>query len=218
MTYGMRMWFAPACMAGDQGSSLKRQTTAAGEYNSAPSTLNMTDAGSKSAGRGSTGFDPARIIQDHQAGVWRYLRALGCDPHQASDLTQDAFLAVLQKPFRQYSDAATAAYLRKVAYNLFISWKRRSGRVLAVEDLDRIDAQWSRWAGEDQGELLLESLKACLQSLGEKPLLALELRYREQQSRAEIAQALQMTENGAKNVLQRAKKKLRACIQRKLKP
>lgn len=59
----------------------------------------------------STGFDPERLIEAHQAGIWRYLRALGCDASQAEDLTQETFLAVLQKPFQDYNPAATAAYL-----------------------------------------------------------------------------------------------------------
>jgi len=29
----------------------------------------------------------AEIIETHQAGVWRYLRFLGCDEAQADDLT-----------------------------------------------------------------------------------------------------------------------------------
>ncbi|HEX7449919.1 MAG TPA: sigma factor, partial [Pirellulales bacterium] len=64
---------------------------------------------------GVGGFDAARLIEEHQAGVWRYLRVLGCNAAEAEDLTQDTFLAVLEKPFHDYQRAATAAYLRQVA-------------------------------------------------------------------------------------------------------
>ncbi len=74
----------------------------------------------------STGFDPERIIRDHQSGVWRYLRSLGCDLPLAEDLTQETFLAVLQKPFDDYHPAATAAYLRRVARNLLMTYRRSS--------------------------------------------------------------------------------------------
>jgi RNA polymerase sigma-70 factor (ECF subfamily) len=63
----------------------------------------------------ATGYDPVRLIETYQAGVWRYLRALGCDAAQAEDLTQDTFLAVLQRPFQDINPAATAAYLRAAA-------------------------------------------------------------------------------------------------------
>src|SRR5437867_2915957 len=71
-------------------------------------------------------FDVARLVRDHQAGLWRYLRVLGCTASQAEDLTQETFLAVLQKPFQEFSTRATAAYLRQVARNLFISSRRRA--------------------------------------------------------------------------------------------
>ena len=37
-------------------------------------------------------IDLASLVTLHQAGVWRYLRALGCDASLADDLTQDTFL------------------------------------------------------------------------------------------------------------------------------
>jgi len=163
-----------------------------------------------------TELDPAEIVEAHQTGVWRYLRALGCDPHEAADLVQDTFLIVLQKPFRQYSDAATAGYLRKVARNLFISAKRREGRVMTFEQVDAIDGDWTRWSAHDNGEELLAALGGCFDSLGDRAQLALDMRFRERSSRNEIADALKMSEHGAKNLMQRAKKRLRECVDRKM--
>jgi len=161
-------------------------------------------------------FDPARLIDEHQAGVWRYLRALGCDPAQADDLTQETFLHVLQRPFQQINAAATSAYLRRTAYNLFISLQRKAGRTVALENLDQLDALWTAWAGQDGGEELLDVLRGCLGELTERTRKALEWRYRDERSRADIATALEMSEDGARNLLQRAKQKLRSCIESKL--
>lgn len=161
-------------------------------------------------------FDPGRLIEEYQAGVWRYLRVLGCEPTLAEDLTQETFLAVLQHPFQELSAAATGAYLRRTAHNLWISYQRRSGKVTAVENIEELDRTWSRWAGDDQGESLLEALRECLRGLGDRARLALELRFRDRQSRADIAAHLEMTEHGAKNLMQRAKQKLRECIDGKL--
>ncbi len=164
----------------------------------------------------TTGFDPVKLIETHQAGVWRYLRALGCEPAQADDLTQEAFLAVLQRPFHDYSQAATASYLRKVAHNLLVSLKRRAGKVTAVEDVEDLDRTWTRWAGADNGDEYLEALRECLQKLTERARYALDLRFRERRSRQDIASALEITEHGAKNLMQRAKKQLRECVQTKM--
>jgi RNA polymerase sigma-70 factor (ECF subfamily) len=164
----------------------------------------------------SARFDPVRLIEDHQAGVWRYLRALGCEANLAEDLTQETFLAVLQRPFQDYSSAATAAYLRRTAYNQLVTHHRRSGKVTSVENIEELDQTWTHWAGEDNGEALLEALQDCFSGLGDRAQLALELRFRDRQSRANIAAQLEITEHGAKNLMQRAKQKLRECINGKL--
>jgi RNA polymerase sigma-70 factor (ECF subfamily) len=165
----------------------------------------------------ATGFDPVRLIETYQAGIWRYLRALGCDAAQAEDLTQETFLAALQRPFQDINAAATSAYLRKIAFNLYISYRRRSGKVTAVENVEELDRTWSHWAGEDDGEVALDLLRDCLQGLTERARRSLELRFREQKSRNEIAKFLEITPDGAKNLMQRAKQQLRECIESKIK-
>jgi len=164
----------------------------------------------------TTGFDPVELIEKYQAGIWRYLRALGCDPAQADDLTQETFLAVLQRPFHDYGSAATAAYLRKVAHNHFVSAQRRAGKVTAVENIEEFDKSWEKWAGTDDGEVLLEALRECLQRLTHRARTALEMRFRDRESRANIAAALEITEHGAKNLMQRAKKQLKTCVEGKV--
>jgi RNA polymerase sigma-70 factor (ECF subfamily) len=164
----------------------------------------------------AAGFDPMQLIQTHQAGIWRYLRALGCETSLADDLTQDTFLAVLQRPFNDVSPAATTAYLRKTALNMLISHERRAGRVRAVENIEQLDQTWTRWAGNDDGEAVLAHLRDCLGRLTERARLALEMRFRGESSREEIAAALEITEHGAKNLMQRAKQQLRECIENKL--
>jgi RNA polymerase sigma-70 factor, ECF subfamily len=164
----------------------------------------------------ASGFDPVALIQAHQAGVWRYMRAMGCDPALAEDLTQETFLHVLQRPFQEVNAAATSAYLRKTALNLLISHKRRGGKVLAVEDVELLDQTWSRWAGQDGGEAALDALRDCLSRLTDRARRALEMRFRGEHSRTEIAAALEITEHGAKNLMQRAKQQLRECIEAKM--
>ena len=169
-----------------------------------------------SASQTAGGFSAEQLIEDHQAGIWRYLRALGCNVAEADDLTQETFLAVLQRPFNDYSPAATAAYLRRVAYNRFISARRRSGRMVLVEQIEELDQAWTRLASDDQGEAMLDALRGCLDRLTDRARMALEMRFRDRSSRQQIAAALGITEHGAKNLMQRAKKQLRVCIEDKL--
>jgi RNA polymerase sigma-70 factor (ECF subfamily) len=160
-------------------------------------------------------LDPATLIERYQTGIWRYLRALGCDPAEADDLTQETFLAVLQHTFVDHGPVAVAAYLRRVAHNLLVSARRRAGKVMAVEDVEQFDRAWEDWAGNDEGEARLDALRECLQQLTDRARMALDMRFRRRSSRSEIAVALGITEHGAKNLMQRAKQQLRTCIERK---
>ncbi len=161
-------------------------------------------------------FDPAQLIIDYQAGVWRYLRAMGCDATLAEDLTQDTFLKVIQKPFEVYDPAATAAYLRRIARNLYISHQRRAGKVITVENIQQFETVWMEWVRDPNGEGFLDALATCYEMLTERAQQALKLRFRDHMARGKIAEKLDITEHGAKNLMQRAKKQLRDCVDRKV--
>jgi RNA polymerase sigma-70 factor (ECF subfamily) len=187
------------------------------EYIPLLSTLSEWRMSTASQSVKTTSYDPAELIANHQVGVWRYLRAIGCDAAAADDLTQETFLAVLEKPFEHYNDAATASYLRRVAYNLLVSAKRKDKKLQVVEDVEEFDTCWEDWAGDSHGEERLEALNECLQALTERARWSLQMRFRDKLSRAEIAAALEITEHGAKNLMQRAKQQLKDCVDRKIK-
>lgn len=160
--------------------------------------------------------EAAEFIAKHQLGVWRYLRAIGCDAALADDLTQDTFLAVLRKPFDFVSDAASAGYLRRVAYHLLVTARRRSSRVMVTDAIELFEKDWARWAGFDNGESAMDALQECFDRLTKRAKLSLRMRFGEGASREAIAAALGITEHGAKNLMQRAKSQLRECVEGKL--
>lgn len=164
----------------------------------------------------SSELNPTELIENHQRGLWRYLRALGCDSALADDLTQDTFVKVLQKPFTHYDDAATAAYLRRIAHNLYISIQRRAGKVIPVDDLQKFEEVWCQWVTDNHGNDYLDALALCFDKLNARARWALEMRFRDKLARSKIAENLEITENGAKNLMQRAKQRLRECVERKI--
>ena len=85
----------------------------------------------------------------------------------------------------------------------------------SVENIEQLDTVWQRWAGQDDGDELVDQLRTCLAKLTPRARHALELRFRNRASRAEIAESLQITEHGAKNLMQRAKQQLRKCVESK---
>jgi RNA polymerase sigma-70 factor, ECF subfamily len=164
----------------------------------------------------SSELELTELVGRHQATVWRYLRALGADIALADDLTQDTFLEVMRRPFEQYSDSASASYLRRVAHNLFISRRRRDARMTVTEHVEQFESTWMRWAGFDAGNSALDALADCFARLTERAQLALQLRFAAESSRQSIAEALNISEHGAKNLMQRAKIQLRACVEQKI--
>lgn len=158
-------------------------------------------------------IDLGALMREHQAGVWRFLRALGAEPNLADDITQETFLAVYRKPFEQRSRGQTIAYLRIVAKNLFLKARRRDGREVAVAELEQVEAEWNELVGEEDGAALAAALKECLQQLEDKPKQALDLQYKEGKQRVEIAETLGMTDDGVKTLLRRTKARLRKCME-----
>lgn len=158
------------------------------------------------------------LIRRHQMGVWRYLRMLGCDEALADDLTQETLYRVLRREsFAEHNDAATAAYMRRTAYNLMVTFHRKGGRTRTVYTADPLDEVWSRWAGKDiAGDEAVDALVQCMQALTDRARLALKMRFTDDASRADIAATLEITEHGARNLMQRAKQQLRECVQSKL--
>lgn len=166
----------------------------------------------------SVELGPADLIRRHQQGVWRYLRVLGCDAATADDLTQETFLRVLRREnFVQHNDAATSSYLRRTAYNLLVSLHRKQGRVQTIVESSVLDEVWDRWAGKDlTGNFAVEALRECLSSLTDRAQTALSMRFAQQATRVEIGKALNISDHGARNLMQRAKQQLRQCVESRL--
>lgn len=144
---------------------------------------------------------------------------LGCDAATADDLTQETFLRVLRREsFVQHSDEATSEYLRRTAYNLLISNHRKHGRMQLSDSPAVLDQSWHRWAGKDlTGDEAADALRACMELLTDRAKHALKLRFVDNTPRAEIGNALGISDHGARNLMQRAKAQLRDCVAEKLK-
>lgn len=158
----------------------------------------------------------AALVRSHQAGVWRYLRYLGCPAAEADDLTQDTFLAVFRDGFEDRSAEQTAAYLRTVARNRLLA-VRRSQKKAPEVDLAAAEAVWAETVGDRGMDDYLVALEDCLE-VGVTPRVrrALELFYRDRLSRDKIAEQLEMAAEGVKTLLRRARSVLRECVERKL--
>lgn len=156
------------------------------------------------------------IIHAHQRHVWRFLVALGCRAPDADDLTQETFLQLLRADFRYENPAGTASYLCKIAKNLFISAVRRRKLAVMVNNLDDAETQWAAFEAELPFDARVDHLRNCLQTLEERARRAIDMRYRLDAPREQIARELGLAESGVKALLERLRERLKECVQRKM--
>jgi RNA polymerase sigma-70 factor, ECF subfamily len=158
----------------------------------------------------------AALVHAYQAGVWRYLRYLGCCPMEADDLTQETFLVVFRDGFEERSPGQTAAYLRTVARNRLLMLRRSQKKTPEVE-LEAADAVWAETVGDGDMNDYVVALEDCLET-GVTPRVrrALDMLYRDRLSRNEMAEQLEMAVEGVKTLLRRARSALRECVERKV--
>lgn len=163
-----------------------------------------------------TGFEVEALVRRHQGSVRGFLVFLGCPPDRLDDLVQDVFLSVLSSGFEYRGDAATAAYLRKVARHLFLKAMQRDRRQVLLADPGGIEVAWVEFERDDGGRGYLAALRECLKRIRGRAAQVLRLRYELGLGPLVIAERIELSESGVKSILVRTKKKLRECIEGRL--
>jgi RNA polymerase sigma-70 factor (ECF subfamily) len=156
-----------------------------------------------------------QIIHAQQRDVWRFLVALGCEAAEADDLTQETFLAVLRSKFEYRGEQETAAWLRRSAKNLFISSIRKRRRAALAPNLDDADVDWAQYQAAMPEDERIAWLRECVTELAERAQQALKQRYEDGLSREEMASRLGMEASAVRSLLERARQRLRECVERK---
>lgn len=155
-------------------------------------------------------------VERHQRALWRFARMLGCGPHLAEDLVQDALLAALHKRIDARPDGDAAAWLREAVRNLWRMHLRTQRRRPPHVDLQVAEAALLRHGGDDGGDAFVAALRRCVEGLDGRARAAIDLRYGDDASRAAMAATLAMTEDGIKTLLRRTRDVLFDCVQRRV--
>jgi RNA polymerase sigma-70 factor (ECF subfamily) len=170
-----------------------------------------------------TGFDPGSLthivlrpamtrfetlIDQYHDEIYRYLWRLLPGAGQAGavgadDLTQEVFLRAYRSFSRLRAGSNYRAWLYKIATNCAYTTLKRAGREVDLEDFDRLashDGHPEKRVIDREATLQLHSL---LDELPPKQQAAVVMRYLQELSYAEIAQALDCSEDSARaNVYQ----------------
>lgn len=119
-------------------------------------------------------------------------------------------------------DGDAAAWLRGAVRNLWRMQRRTQRRRPLHVDLAQVEPALAEQAlamhgGSDgSGDAFVEALRACVDGLDGRARRAIELRYRDEASRAAMATTLGMREDGIKTLLRRTRELLFGCVQRRL--
>jgi len=162
---------------------------------------------------GDVNPDLEQLHADFGADLHRFVRVLGASHAEAEDAVQETFLQVMRKPFEQRSQAETAGYLRTVAKNVFLKSLRKTRKVVPV-DMATIEQDWAETAGDDGAQSKVEALKRCIAGLDNREKQILHMRYTLNHTREQMGKTLSLSDGGVKNLLERVKCKLKACVER----
>ncbi len=166
-------------------------------------------------------------IRTHLQGLWRYLRAHGVSAETAEELAQETFAIAVQKGALAFDPPATAVFLRRTARFLLLAHRRkqRGARHLA----DAVDELWQRDCALDEGNAAVEALRRCVGELTDRAQRAIRATYGlgsglgsgfgsegdEVTRHDALAAELGLQPNGLKTLLQRARRQLRECVERR---
>ncbi|MFO8008410.1 MAG: sigma-70 family RNA polymerase sigma factor [Candidatus Brocadiia bacterium] len=166
------------------------------------------------AGRGDMhAFE--RLVERHQRGAlgiaYHYLGRRGA----AEDVVQDAFLRILEKAGSYRPTASFRTYLYRVIWHLCVDRYRRS----TPTPLEGADPGADPAAGPEARAMQAERgalIEQAISELPDRQRMAVVLKYVEQMSYREIAEAMETTPSAVDSLLSRAREKLRAELEGQL--
>ena len=125
------------------------------------------------------------------------------DLHAAADLTQEVFLRAYRSFSRLRAGSNYRAWLYKIATNCAYTTLKRAGREVDLEDFDRLASHDGHPEKRVIDREATRQLHSLLDELPPKQQAAVVMRYLQELSYAEIAQALDCSEDSARaNVYQ----------------
>lgn len=160
----------------------------------------------------------ARLIEEYQPGVFRFALSILNDPADASEATQDTFIAALRALSSYRETTAFKAWLYKIALN-FSRSRLRKRNVLArlQHTLTSIfEVQIQHISTPEDAVIHYEENAAiweALDKLGEKHRLPLVLRYYHDLSVVEIAEIMNLKEGTVHSRLSIGRERLRVLLE-----
>lgn len=158
-----------------------------------------------------------QLVETYYAALYRFALSLAKNPSDAGDLTQQTFFVWATKGNSIRDESKAKSWLFTTLYREFLRGRRRSGRMMALDDLapseqDIPDVETDLVAKMD-AHLVMEALQAVDDAFREP----LTLFYLQDLSYLEIAEILSIPIGTVMSRLSRGKAQLRALLAQKAK-
>ncbi|OXM63976.1 MULTISPECIES: SigE family RNA polymerase sigma factor [Amycolatopsis] len=140
----------------------------------------------------------------------RYATALTCDPHLAQDVVQETLLRVQHRWSRIAGLRAPESYVRKMITNEYLSWRRLKASRNVTAAHSTLDALGTPTADPAEHFAERDAMRARIAALPRKQRAAIVLRFYEDCTDAEIAEALGCSAGTVRSHISRALSTLRA--------
>ena len=162
------------------------------------------------------------IIEQNQRWLMAYLLSATGNPLVAEDLCQDVFVAALKSRDRFDSSRSFGAWLRGIAKNVLYMYYRTAEKapmqlgdkllsVLEGISEDEEDAQ----VNPEMQEEAIDTLRACMQDLGERARTLLCLKYGKHMRSKEIGERMDMKPTAVDMAISRGRKAIKTCMEQK---
>ncbi|HEX9441217.1 MAG TPA: RNA polymerase sigma factor [Roseiflexaceae bacterium] len=137
--------------------------------------------------------------------LYGYIYSLTGDHHMSEDILSETYLRMVEKiDTYTFYGAPFKAWLYRIAHNLAINAVKRANRLVGAEALETAVPTVDDPAVTIAARLEADELRAALGALTEEQQQVVMLRFVAEQSTAEVAQALEKTENAVKQLQFRA--------------
>lgn len=161
----------------------------------------------------------AQFVREHETHIFTYVWRMVGSREEAEDITQEALLQAY-RTWTQVDPDAAAGYVkwcRRIAHNLAIdALRKKKPRSADDEEMERAaDTRTLRPEEIYEHRVQSSQIRECILALDEKYREVLLLRYQEELSYEQIAEALELPVSTIETRIHRAKKMLREKLERK---
>lgn len=165
-----------------------------------------------------------RLVQRHRGRVYATAMAITADHHEACELTQEAFVRALNGVSRLEDPDRFGSWVRGITYTLGQDLRRRAARErrhlqqVAQERRGEAPAADVEPAAKEARDQRSAAVAAAISTLPETTRIALDLRFREGLSYAEIAEVMKVPASTVRGLLYRGTRTLRLKLRPGLAP